>query len=270
MLVKEYRINLPLTVDEFRIGQLFCVAEAESKIAYGDVEVLQDAPFENISLLRGKYTKGQYTHKKIVKSDQNLPRDLQEIHQQSWDAFPYCKSIITTPEALKDAYFVGIESLYCQDRGEQVNVHRLPPKVLRSREVVVIDIAGEPVSQEETDQGLDPRTFRSRKTGRGPLGQGWEFRSNIPVMTCYKLVTVKSSHADHEKMEKAYHETVRLAFISFHRHVFCSMDRWCGKTIEYIRNFEELLRIQKDLDRKMLRTKNKVDTANENENETEK
>lgn len=59
MLVKEYRICMPLTVDEFQIGQLFTTAEAsKNETGGGDgIEILKNEPFEN------ENGKGQYTYK---------------------------------------------------------------------------------------------------------------------------------------------------------------------------------------------------------------
>lgn len=59
MLVKEYRICMPLTVEEFQIGQLFTTAEAsKNETGGGDgIEILKNEPFEN------ENGKGQYTYK---------------------------------------------------------------------------------------------------------------------------------------------------------------------------------------------------------------
>jgi hypothetical protein len=56
---------LPLTVDEYQVGQLWSVAEASRNETGGGegVEVLRNEPYTDHPLLNGKYTAGQYTHK---------------------------------------------------------------------------------------------------------------------------------------------------------------------------------------------------------------
>lgn len=72
-----------------------------------------------------------------------------------------------------------------------VQVHELSPDKLKSREVVHIDIANDPVASADYKEDEDPTKFKSQKTGRGPL-QGPNWKETIdPVMTCYKLVTVE-------------------------------------------------------------------------------
>lgn len=42
--------------------------------------------------------------------------------------------------------------------------------------------------KQDYKQAEDPRLFKSKLTGRGPLGPNWKETAD-PVMTCYKLVT---------------------------------------------------------------------------------
>lgn len=85
MLIKEFRVVLPLTVEEvserrfdhgvhscsvvrsrqYQVGQLFSVAEASKNETGGGegVEVVKNEPFDGVPLLNGRYTRGQYTYK---------------------------------------------------------------------------------------------------------------------------------------------------------------------------------------------------------------
>lgn len=72
-----------------------------------------------------------------------------------------------------------------------LKVHELPPEKLKNREVVYIDIANDSIPSSDYKPDLDPTTFKSVKTGRGPFtGNKW-WVNQKPVMTCYKLVTVE-------------------------------------------------------------------------------
>ncbi|XP_050305611.1 uncharacterized protein LOC126742847 [Anthonomus grandis grandis] len=61
MLIKEYRVTLPLTVEEYQVAQLFSVAEALKDNTGGGegIEVLKNEPFTNYPLLGRKYNSGQ-------------------------------------------------------------------------------------------------------------------------------------------------------------------------------------------------------------------
>lgn len=59
------RVVLPLSVEEYQIGQLYSVAEASKNETGGGegVEVLKNEPFSGFALLNGQFNSGQYTHK---------------------------------------------------------------------------------------------------------------------------------------------------------------------------------------------------------------
>lgn len=94
MLIKEYRITMPMSVAEYQIGQLHTVLEASLRETGGGegVEILKNEPFTGkTDLLDGQYTEGQYTYKvyhlasrlpSIVKLV--VPKGLQEAFEESW------------------------------------------------------------------------------------------------------------------------------------------------------------------------------------------
>jgi hypothetical protein len=256
MLIKEFRVVLPLTVEEYQIGQLYSVAEASKNETGGGegIEVVKNEPFEGVPLLGGKYSKGQYTYKifhlasKVPSMIKFLiPKGSTEIHEEAWNAYPYCKTVITNPDYMKGNFMICIESMHCGDSGDQENVHELPPEKLKHRDVVHIDIANDAVSNKETE---DPSKFKSEKTCRGPLTGDWKTTSK-PVMTCYKLVTVEFKwFGIQSKVESFIQKTERRIFMNFHRQVFCWIDRWHGLTIQDIRDIEEKTKQELDEMRK--------------------
>lgn len=56
MLIKEFRVTLPLTVEEYQVGQLYSVAEASKNETGGGegIEVQKNEPFTDYPLL-GEY-----------------------------------------------------------------------------------------------------------------------------------------------------------------------------------------------------------------------
>jgi hypothetical protein len=75
---------------------------------------------------------------------------------------------------MKDNFIIVIETLHVADRGDQYNVHELSPEKLKMREVVMIDIASDPITPSDYKPTEDPSKFHSEKTGRGPLVGKWQ------------------------------------------------------------------------------------------------
>ena len=65
MLITEFRVILPLTVEEYQVGQLFSVAEASKNETGGGegIEVLKNEPYVGHPLCGDQYDEGQYTLK---------------------------------------------------------------------------------------------------------------------------------------------------------------------------------------------------------------
>ncbi|ROT77005.1 putative phosphatidylinositol transfer protein alpha isoform isoform X3 [Penaeus vannamei] len=157
MLVKEFRVMLPLTVEEYHLAQLYGVAEVSKRETGGGegVEVVKNEPFRGHALLGGKFTEGQYTYKiyhlkKKVPAFVRLlaPEGALEVHEESWNAYPYSKTVYS--------------------------VHQLSPAKWQAVEVVKVDIVNDPIRPEDYKEEEDPTLFKSTKTGRGPLrGTAW-------------------------------------------------------------------------------------------------
>jgi len=251
---------MPLTVEDYQIGQLYSVAEASMNETGGGegIEVVKNEPFEGgVSLLGGKYTKGQYTYKKYHLASKVptfirmlAPKGSMEIHEEAWNAYPYCRTVISNPGYMKDNFIIVIESLHVPDKGDQYNVHELTADKLKMREVVMIDIASDPVSPSDYKATEDPSKFRSVKSKRGPLVGKWQGMVD-PVMTCYKLVTVEFKWFGlQNRVENFIQRAERRLFANFHRQVFCWIDKWYGMTMDDIRALEDKVRDELDRQRR--------------------
>lgn len=141
---------------------------------------------------------------------------------------------------MKDNFIIKVETYHKADRGDSENVHELPPELLKQREIVYIDIANDRVSPADYKPDEDPSTYKSEKTGRGPLDKPDWKKKVEPYMTCYKLVTVEFKWFGLQgKVESFIMSTERRLFHNFHRQVFCWTDRWHGMTMEDIRALED-------------------------------
>ncbi|RXG67054.1 Phosphatidylinositol transfer protein alpha isoform [Armadillidium vulgare] len=217
MLIKEFNFINTLTLQflansliyidiyialEYQVAQLYSVAEASKNETGGGegIEVLKNEPFDGYSLLNGKYTKGQYTYK-IYHLKSKVPAFIRllapegslEVHEEAWNAYPYCKTVIS-------------------------EAHELNSEKLKMREIVIVDVANDPVKSSDYKADEDPNKFKSNKTGRGPLtGPNW-WKKCDPVMTCYKLVTVEFKWFGLQtRVEKFIQDTERRLFTNFHR-----------------------------------------------------
>ncbi|XP_045597817.1 phosphatidylinositol transfer protein alpha isoform isoform X1 [Procambarus clarkii] len=261
MLVKEFRVILPVTVEEYQVAQLYSVAEASKNETGGGegIEVLKNEPFDNYPLLGDKYSKGQYTYK-IYHLKSKVPSFIRilapegslEIHEEAWNAYPYCRTIISNPGYMKKNFMISVETLHVADMGTTENAHKLTGEKLKIRDVVTIDIANDPVKSSDYKPKEDPTKFKSEKTGRGPLkGPQW-WKKCDPVMTCYKLVTCEFKWFGLQaRVEKFIQDAERRLFTNFHRQVFCWMDEWHGMTMDDIRRLEDKTKEELDQQRQI-------------------
>nr|KAI8753450.1 phosphatidylinositol transfer protein alpha isoform-like [Biomphalaria glabrata] len=208
--IREFRIVLPMTVDEYQIGQLWSVAQSSKNETGGGegVEVLVNQPFDTENFVpspklqaNGRYyISGQFTHKIYHLAEKApgfvklmVPKGAMKIHELSWNAYPYSRTILTNPDYMKEKFYIIIESFHASDRGDSQNILGLESRDLAHRQVVYIDIANDKLTSGDYDAESDPCLVGSTKAKRPPLpndhtGQ-WMQEVN-PVMCCYKVVKV--------------------------------------------------------------------------------
>ena len=242
--IKEYQISLPISVEEYKIGQLYAVAEASKNETGGGegIEVVVNEPYAN----HEKYGDGQYTHK-IFHLASKVPAFVRllaptgslEVHEKAWNAYPFCRTEYSNPY-MKDNFYILIDTWHKEGVCDLYNVHGLEGEELEKREVVNIDIC-KPVSSADYKEDEDPTKFHSEKTGRGPLCSGeWEKNENYPKMTCYKLYRVQFKWWGLQtKVQSVIFRAVYRLLTNFHRQLFCWIDKWFGMTIDDIRELED-------------------------------
>ncbi|KAF5282248.1 hypothetical protein FQR65_LT14380 [Abscondita terminalis] len=267
MLIKEYRIPLPLTVEEYRIAQLYMIAKKsrdESSGAGSGVEFLVNEPYTD-----GPGGHGQYTHK-IYHIGSHLPGWLKGIlpktalmvDEEAWNAYPYTKTRYTCPFVEK--FYLEIETYYFGDNGHQENVFKLSGSELRNRLVDLIDVVKDQLYGADYIRDEDPKLFQSEKTGRGPLSETWlddywrevegkpqPLPNGKSLMCAYKLCRVEFRYWGMQtKIERFIHDVaLRKTMVRAHRQAWAWQDEWCGLTMEDIREIER--QTQLALKRKM-------------------
>eukprot|EP00271_Cylindrocystis_brebissonii_P016080 TRINITY_DN39258_c0_g1_i1.p1 TRINITY_DN39258_c0_g1~~TRINITY_DN39258_c0_g1_i1.p1 ORF type:complete len:302 (+),score=71.16 TRINITY_DN39258_c0_g1_i1:355-1260(+) len=238
--VREYRIVMPYSVEEYRIAQLYMVAKFSAKETGGKdgdgVEVLKNEPYKD------EFRSGQYTHK-IYRLAGKLPSWIAALvphkalmlEEKAWNAYPWCMTELTSPYFTK--LKLQLQTMHVADRGESENAHQCDAETLKKRIVEFIDIG-----QDSVDvyvEAEDPAKFKSVKTERGPLTPGWS-KVCDPVMTAYKLVTVDVPYWGFgPRLEKYISKTAqRKVLLEGNRKAFCWLDEWFGLTMEDIRKME--------------------------------
>lgn len=269
---------MPFSVEEFQIGQLFSVAEASKNETGGGegVEVIQNEPFENVALLGGKLLSGQFTRKIYHLASRVpafvraiMPKNALELQEDAWNAYPYCKTVLTNPKYMENNFEAMIETCHFADRGDSENLLGLSDEKLKLREIVYIDIANDPIADTDYNEQEDPSKFKSYKTGRGPLLGEW-IKSADPVMTCYKVVTIEFKWLGlQNRVETFLMNTERKVFTNFHRKLFCWTDRWFCMKMEDIRKLEEQTQQELNLKRKGPNSKSLPMTSASNQNQNE-
>ncbi|KAM8828165.1 membrane-associated phosphatidylinositol transfer protein 2 [Spinachia spinachia] len=248
MLIKEYRIPMPMSVEEYRIAQLYMIQKKSREESCGEgsgVEILENKPYED-----GPGGSGQYTHKvyHIGKHIPSwfcaiLPQAALRVEEESWNAYPYTRTRYTCPFVEK--FSIDIETYYKPDTGNQVDVFNLSSAEKRQRTVDPIDIVKDYITPHEYLVEEDPKLYQSLKTKRGPLTDDWIEEINqdpgaCPVMCAYKLCKVEFRYwGMQSKIERFIHDVgLRKVMVRAHRQAWCWQDEWYGLTIEDIRQLE--------------------------------
>ncbi|XP_054027896.1 membrane-associated phosphatidylinositol transfer protein 1 [Dryobates pubescens] len=245
MLIKEYHILLPMSLEEYQVAQLYMIQKKSREESSGEgsgVEILANRPYTD-----GPGGNGQYTHKIYHVGSHIpswfralLPKAALQVEEESWNAYPYTRTRYTCPFVEK--FSIEIETYYRPDAGQHTNIFNLSAAEKRQRILDTIDIVRDPISPGEYKPEEDPKLYHSAKTGRGPLGDDWlETAAGGPLMCAYKLCKVEFRYwGMQSKIEQFIHDVgLRKVMLRAHRQAWCWQDEWTDLTMEDIRQLEE-------------------------------
>lgn len=256
MITKEYRIPMPLCVDEYRIAQLYMIAKKSRLESEGEgsgVEILVNEPYTDGPGGNGQYTDKLYhigSHLPVWLRG-FLPKSLSTIKEEAWNAYPYSKNKICTP--FMDRFSIEIESKYLVGGTKQENVFNMDEAQLSARVVDVIDFVNEKLYGSDFVENEDPISYVSKKTGRGPLTKDWladyeridgENDSENTLggnnfMCVYKVCRVEFDRWPIQyKVEQFIHDYIRKTLVRAHRQAWAWQDEWHGLTMDQIREME--------------------------------
>uniref|UniRef100_UPI00358F58BA cytoplasmic phosphatidylinositol transfer protein 1 n=1 Tax=Myxine glutinosa TaxID=7769 RepID=UPI00358F58BA len=238
MLVKEYRICMPLSVAEYQVGQLYMISKhshEQSNRGEG-VEVIKNEHHDD-----PEHGEGQYTEKRLHLSSKLpnwakavVPR-LFYITEKAWNFYPLTITEYTCSFLPK--FSIYIKTKYEDNNGSNNNTF-LNEANSAEKEVCFLDIALDEIPERYYKEAEDLRQFASTKTGRGPLCEGWQNNCS-PIMCSYKLVTVKFDVWGLQgRVEQFVHKAIQDVLLIGHRQAFAWVDEWYGMSMEEVRHFE--------------------------------
>ncbi|KAI4373514.1 hypothetical protein MLD38_011633 [Melastoma candidum] len=235
---------MPMSLEEYQVAQAYMVTkmQQQSRTETEGVDVLENRPFKDDQFGEGQYTSKVYRLQSKVPSwlTTFAPADALILEEEAWNAYPRCKTVIKCPYFTK--FRLTVETIHTAENGQLENVHGLNKEQLASRQVEKIDIASSSTDYWSYVIGsntTDFSSFKSARSGRGPLSDGWQSQCN-PVMTAYKLVTVDAPYWGFGyRLEQAMLSGERALFIESHRNCFCWIDEWYGLSLQQVRELDQ-------------------------------
>ncbi|PRP88813.1 hypothetical protein PROFUN_00281 [Planoprotostelium fungivorum] len=248
VLIKEYIIPMPLTVEEYRTAQLYMVAKfSRERTTKGEgITIIKNEPFEENGV------KGQFTHKQIHVGS-SLPSWAKSlipanccVEEKAWNSYPYVRNVYSCP-LFGDRFSITSETYYYDDEGEKQDLFKLTPEEKSVLEKDTIDIVNERPDDAHYKEEEDPKLFVSEKTGRGKFEEDW-LKTVKPRMTIYKMTKAEFKVWGFQTKVEAYLQKtmVRDIILLGHRQAFCWMDEWFGMSMEDLRAYEQETKIYLD------------------------
>ncbi|RMB95304.1 hypothetical protein DUI87_28291 [Hirundo rustica rustica] len=210
---------------KYRIGQLYMISKhSHEQSDRGEgVEVVQNEPYEDPN-----------------HGNANCLAGLEQLFPKYFTLQRRPGIIILTQSqcSFLPKFSIHIETKYEDNKGSNDSIFDKEAKDLE-REVCFIDIASDEIPERYYKESEDPKYFKSQKTGRGQLKEGWR-ETHQPIMCSYKLVTVKFEvWGLQTRVEQFVHKVVRDILLIGHRQAFAWVDEWYDMTMDDVREYEK-------------------------------
>ncbi|EHB13255.1 Cytoplasmic phosphatidylinositol transfer protein 1 [Heterocephalus glaber] len=267
----------------YKIGQLYMISKhSHEQSDRGEgVEVVQNEPFEDPHHGNGQFTeKRVYLNSKLPSWARAVVPKIFYVTEKAWNYYPYTitgpvlqasstrfEAVIPGMDSAMDSvqlcpghpelkrppfcsflpkFSIHIETKYEDNKGSNDSIFDSEAKDLE-REVCFIDIACDEIPERYYKESEDPKHFKSEKTGRGQLREGWR-DSHQPIMCSYKLVTVKFEvWGLQTRVEQFVHKVVRDILLIGHRQAFAWVDEWYDMTMDDVREYEKNMHEQTNI-----------------------
>lgn len=253
MLVKEYRIPFPATLEDYRIGMLYMISRAteEENSRSPDKKridvVKRERYYDQSRGIHGVYTEKVCHVRAFLPNFIKIfvPESKSILVEKAWNGFPHhCLTTYESPY-LGSTFHLSVESRYVgNDCGELENALGLSEDELAARQVVRLNIGDDSVL------GMTPETdvhkFQSCVADVPVMDrEGVWMRGASPVMCCYKVcrLEVSTKGLPGRRVERWGHRHgLQAAFIRYNRQVLCWIDSWLGLSVADVDGLNDGLR----------------------------
>jgi len=245
---------LPLSFEEYQKGSRYSLAKTmvvNSNESEG-LQILEQRAFDNPNAEDPRLEVGVYSKKilhlgprapKLVRK--LTPKDALMLIEESWDCYPYMKTVYESTY-FGERFELVVETMVVgNDRGQNPNALALSKEDLKLREIDFMDIINEPCQAGsdglQTDGVLDPKTFVSQSTKRGPYG-GTKFGETCePVCCVYKVVKCACKFGVFQKLAESLLQSrgMRDLLLPFHQQMWCTLDEWHPMSLEEVEAYEK-------------------------------
>jgi len=249
MIITEYRILLPLTLEEYNKGQRYTIMDMNKSNTGGGegIEYMENEPYTD----EKSGETGQYTHL-VYKFESRAPKLIRalapsgsfDMFEKSWNSFPKRRTLLKN-KYMGSRFTISTDTISLQDDGKSENAHNLTAEELSARKIVYIDFVNDSIPTRDYDANFDPGKihFETDKVSRSPLGKNWLTdvkNSQLPVMCCYKVV--KSNFAlwpIQGQVERLIQSQLQRVFLIFHRTLYGHFDLWNQLSMDEIDKLEK-------------------------------
>uniref|UniRef100_A0A3Q4GBI7 Cytoplasmic phosphatidylinositol transfer protein 1 n=2 Tax=Pseudocrenilabrinae TaxID=318546 RepID=A0A3Q4GBI7_NEOBR len=242
LIASLYLIKSPFSfwssfVFQYRIGQLYMISKhshEQSERGEG-VEVVQNEPYEDPEHGSGQFTEKRiYLNNKLPSWARAVVPKIFYVTEKAWNYYPYT---ITGNCSFLPKFSIHIETKYEDNKGNNDNIFGSEPRE-EEMDVCLLDIAYDEIPERHYKESEDLRYFKSKKTNRGLLQEGW-LDTQDPIMCSYKLVTVKFEvWGLQTRVEQFVHKVIRDVLLLGHRQAFAWVDEWIDMTMDEVREYE--------------------------------
>lgn len=231
---KIYITMLPMTTEEYAVGQHHTVVSMTESECAGDLKVELLASEKAVHETLGKVQK---THK-VMHLKSRIPRMLHSVipedacivEEVSYNAYTRCHTVYKNKYFSRDTFNMAFNTVN-RDGGEVLeNPFGYDPEHIGGIERISLDLHGAPVNP-----SFDPSVYYHEESGRGRLSQDWveAYRAKgMPLMVSYKHLTVEVNNFMMGWVSDEIEKTMRNVITSVQQRIFCTMDEWYGKTID--------------------------------------
>ena len=113
----EFRIPMPLELNQYPVGQNWTFLEQSKRETGGGegVRIIEDKVIQNQQFTYKIYTiesKVPLWLRTLLRPIIGADNNAYEFHEEAWNAYPVCKTVITNPGYMKENFRVEIESVH--------------------------------------------------------------------------------------------------------------------------------------------------------------